>query len=115
GLRLCRGSLIAPGPGAANSEALAQADESMAYLPMAWLGEHIFSYAQSILVGFAVNCPESTATVLADVQEIAPSYFFAPPRIWENILTNVLIRIDNSARVKRKLIHFFLELAQGIE
>ena len=115
GVMLSHASLIATASSAAKSEGLRQTDESMAYLPMAWLGDHIFSYAQSILVGFAVNCPESTATVLADVQEIAPSYFFAPPRIWENILTNVLIRIDNSARVKRKLIHFFLELAQGIE
>ena len=60
-----------------------------------------FSYAQSIVAGFTINCPESAATVLADLKEIGPTYFFAPPRIWENILTSVMIRIEDAAWPKR--------------
>jgi len=82
---------------------------------MAWIGDHLFSYVQSILTGFAVNCPESTATVLADLQEIAPTYFFGPPRIWESILTAVMVRIEDAARPKRAVVQFFLRLAQEIE
>ncbi len=115
GVMLSHTSLIATSLIAANEEGVRSDDEVLAYLPMAWLGDHVFSYAQSILVGFAVNCPESTTTVLSDLQEIAPTYFFAPPRIWENILTNVMIRIDNAATLKRRIVRFFLDVAQKIE
>ena len=79
---------------------------------MAWVGDHMFSYAQSIVAGFTINCPESAATVLHDLKEIGPTYFFAPPRIWETILTSVMIRIEDAAWPKRRLVRFFLELAQ---
>ena len=72
----------------------------------------MFSYAQSIVAGFTINCPESADTVLADLKEIGPTYFFAPPRIWENILTSVMIRIEDAAWPKRRLVRFFLDLAQ---
>ena len=70
----------------------------LAYLPMAWVGDHIFSFAQSYVVGFCVSCPESGATVLDDLREIGPTYFFAPPRIFENLLTTVMIRMEDASR-----------------
>ena len=100
---------------AAEFEKLRDDEEILSYLPMAWIGDHIFSYAQSILVGFAINCPESTATVLHDLREIGPTYFFAPPRIWETLLTNVMVRVEDAAWAKRRLVHFFLDLAQDLE
>jgi len=115
GVMLSHRNLIVTGQNAAAQEGLRSQDEVLAYLPMAWVGDHVFSYAQCILTGFAVNCPESAATVLHDLKEIGPTYFFAPPRIWENILTNVMIRIENAAWVKRRLVHFFLDVAQEVE
>ena len=115
GVMLSHRNLIATGRNAAVQEGLRSADEVLAYLPMAWVGDHIFSYAQSILTGFAVNCPESAATVLQDLREIGPTYFFAPPPIWENILTNVMIRVEDAAWFKRRLVHFFLDVGQRIE
>jgi len=82
---------------------------------MAWVGDHMFSFAQSIVAGFTTNCPESADTVLLDLREIGPTYFFAPPRIWENILTSVVIRIDDASRVKRRMVHFFLDVARRVE
>ena len=79
---------------------------------MAWVGDHMLSYAQAIVAGFTINCPESADTVLHDLKEIGPTYFFAPPRIWENLLTSVMIRIEDAAWPKRRLTRFFLELAQ---
>jgi long-chain acyl-CoA synthetase len=90
-------------------------EEILSYLPMAWVGDHVFSYAQAILVGFAINCPESAATVLHDLREIGPTYFFAPPRIWESLLTTVMVRIEDCAWPKRRLVRFFLDLAQDLE
>ncbi len=115
GTMLSHRGLILTARNAAAREGLGPADDTLAYLPMAWVGDHILSYAQSVVTGFTVNCPESAATVLQDLKEIAPTYFFAPPRIWENILTNVMIRIEDAAWPKRRLVHACLELAQGIE
>src|SRR5262249_62210291 len=92
-----------------------EAQERLRHPPMAWVGDHIFSYAQAIVTGFTINCPESAATVLADLKEIAPTYFFGPPRIWESILTSVMLRVEDAAPPKRALVHFFLRLAQDIE
>jgi long-chain acyl-CoA synthetase len=108
-------NLIVTAENAARAEGLQRDEEILSYLPMAWVGDHIFSYAQAIIVGFTANCPESPATVLHDLKEIGPTYFFAPPRIWENVLTSVMIRIEDAARPKRALVRFFLDLAQGLE
>ena len=115
GVLLTHRNLIVTSRIAAEVEALRPDEDILSYLPMAWVGDHIFSYAQSILVGFASNCPESGATALADLKEIGPTYFFAPPRIWENILTSVLIRVEDAWWPKRKLVHFFLTRAQDAE
>jgi long-chain acyl-CoA synthetase len=115
GTMLTHGGVIRTARNAAAREGLRETDEVMAYLPMAWVGDHIFSYAQSVVAGFATNCPESASTVLADMKEIGPTAFFAPPRIWENILTSVMIRIDDSAWIKRRMVHGFLDIARRVE
>ncbi|MFQ5828033.1 MAG: AMP-dependent synthetase/ligase [Candidatus Methylomirabilia bacterium] len=115
GTMLSHWNVIVTARHAIEREGLRDSDEVMAYLPMAWVGDYIFSYAQSIIAGFTTNCPESAATVLHDLKEIGPTYFFAPPRIWENILTNVMIRIEDAAWIKRKMVHLGLTLAQEIE
>ena len=115
GAMLSHRNLIVTARNAAEVEDLRGDDEILSYLPMAWIGDHIFSYAQSIVTGFAINCPESAATVLHDLKEIGPTYFFAPPRIWESILTNVMVRVEDCAWPKRTLVHFFLGLAQAVQ
>jgi long-chain acyl-CoA synthetase len=95
-------------------EGLTDREEVLAYLPMAWIGEHIFSYAQAYCAGFCASCPESQATVMADLRELGPTYFFAPPRIFETILTQVMIRMEDAGWAKRKLFHYFLEVAKRV-
>ena len=95
-------------------EGLTDREEVLAYLPMAWIGEHIFSYAQAYCAGFCASCPESQATVMLDLRELGPTYFFAPPRIFENILTQVMIRMEDAGWGKRRLFHFFLDFARRV-
>src|ERR1700736_1141421 len=95
-------------------EGLTDREEVLAYLPMAWIGEHIFSYAQAYCAGFCASCPESQATVMADLRELGPTYFFAPPRIFETILTQVMIRMEDAGWAKRKLVHYFLRVARRV-
>jgi long-chain acyl-CoA synthetase len=84
----------------------------LSYLPMAWVGDHLFSFAQAMVAGFTVNCPESGETVMIDMREIGPSYYFAPPRVFENLLTQVMIRMEDAGRSKRALFHFFMAVAK---
>jgi len=93
-------------------EGLTETDETLCYLPMAWVGDNMFSLGQTYVAGFCINCPESSGTVMSDLREIGPTYFFAPPRIFENILTQVMIRIEDASWIKRRLFHFFLKAAR---
>lgn len=95
-------------------DGLRQDEEVLAYLPMAWVGDHIFSYGQAYVAGFCVSCPESSATVLHDLREIGPTYFFAPPAIYENLLTTVMIRMEDASVIKQKLFHYFMDVAKRI-
>ena len=111
GVMLSADNLIQTARNAADWEGLTDDDEMLAYLPMAWVGDHIFSVAQAFTHGFCVACPESAETVLQDLREIGPTYFFAPPRIFENILTTVMIRIEDAAPWKQRMFHYFMGLA----
>lgn len=89
-------------------------EETVSYLPMAWVGDHIFSYAQAYLTGFCVNCPESEATVASDLREIGPTYYFAPPRVFENILTSVTIRMQDAGKFKQEMFNYFMGVAKKV-
>jgi long-chain acyl-CoA synthetase len=103
GVMLSHQNLIETGRGGIQRERLTADEEVLAYLPMAWVGDNLFSYCQGHVAGFCVSCPESPDTVLTDMREIGPTYFFAPPRVLENLLTTVSIRMEDSSRFKRWL------------
>jgi len=87
-------------------------EQVIAYLPLAWVGDHVFSYAQPFTAGFCVSCPESPETVAEDRREIGTTYAFAPPRIYENLLTLTMVRMEDGGRVKRAMFHYFIALAR---
>jgi long-chain acyl-CoA synthetase len=94
---------------------LVESDSVLAYLPMAWVGDFIFSMGQAYVSGFCVCCPESADTMMADLREIGPTYFFAPPSIFERLLTTVTIRMEDAGAVKRWLYKTFMDYARLIE
>ena len=108
GVVLSHANILKTAYNAAVWENLQESDNMLAYLPMAWIGDYIFSYAQSYVVGFCVSCPESPETVMTDLRELGPTYFFAPPAIFENLLTTVMIRIEDAGWLKRKMFHYFI-------
>lgn len=112
GVVLSYSNILISSLNAVKFEGLNEEDEILAYLPMAWVGDHIFSYGEALCAGFCVACPESADTVLNDVFETGPTFFFAPPRIFENLLTSVMIRIEDAGWIKRKLFNYFMELAK---
>jgi len=112
GVVLSYESLIKTATNAAEWDNLTEDGNVLAYLPMAWVGDNLFSYSESYIVGFCVNCPENSETVLNDMREIGPSYFFAPPRIFENLLTAVMIRMEDAGTLKRRMFHYFMAVAK---
>ena len=107
-------SLIIPARTAAELERLGEGDVVLAYLPPAWIGQNIFSCAQAYVTGYCIGCPESADTVMNDMREIGPTYYFAPPRILENLLTTVSIRMEDASRAKRWLYRRFMAIAEHV-
>lgn len=91
---------------------LTENDVALAYLPLAWVGDHYLNYAQGLVSGFCMACPENADTAMQDLREIGPSFYFAPPRTLELLLTRVMIRMEDAGFLKRKLFHFFIDVAK---
>ncbi|MEO6973351.1 MAG: AMP-binding protein [Rhodoferax sp.] len=98
----------------ADFDKLTSREEVLAYLPPAWIGQNIFSYAQWLCCGYVVNCPENASTVTIDLKEVGPTYYFAPPRIFEGLLTSVMIRMEDASRLKRRMFHSFMTVAKRV-
>ena len=105
-------AFIESGRGGCQFDRLTADDSILSYLPMAWVGDHLFSYAQAMVAGFTINCPESGDTVLTDLREIGPTYYFAPPRVFENLLTQVMIRMEDANALKRWMFSYCMGVAK---
>ena len=91
------------------------ADTSLAYLPMAWVGDSAYTLFASLVSGFCANCPESPETVQRDLRELGPSTILAPPRIWENMLTAIQVRAADATPLKRWTFEYFCSAAERAE
>ncbi len=114
GVVLSNRNVIETSKTSAEFDHLSQSDDILAYLPMAWVGDFIFSVGQAMWTGFCTNCPESADTMHTDLREIGPTYYFAPPRVFETQLTNVMIRMEDAGRFKKKLFDYFMAHARKV-
>ncbi|HYC35637.1 MAG TPA: AMP-binding protein [Usitatibacter sp.] len=114
GVVLTHDNLVLSSRAYAELEGLRPEEEVLAYLPMAWIGQNLFSYAQWMAVGFRINCIESGETMLTDMREIGPTYYFAPPRVLEALLTQVTIRMEDASAGKRWIFRHFMDLARRV-
>ena len=105
-------AFIAAAQGGAQVDKLGSEGDILSYLPMAWVGDHLFSFAQSLVCGFTINCPESGETVMTDLREIGPTYYFAPPRVFESLLTSVQIRMEDAGKFKQRMFNHFMDVAK---
>ena len=115
GVMLSHANLIASGEALAASEDIKASDEWLCYLPMAWVGDALYSTVMSLLVGFTCNCGESPRTLLRDLRELGPTAFLGPPRIWENLLTSIQVKALDATVLKRKTFEIFRDLAERAE
>ncbi|WP_417678586.1 AMP-dependent synthetase/ligase [Roseibium sp.] len=112
GVMLSFDNLIISARNANAFDHLDEHEEVLAYLPMAWIGDHVFSLAQAFTAGYCVNCPESLDTIDVDRLEIAPTYFFAPPRVFESMLTSIMVRMEDAGKLKRRMFDYFMGVAR---
>ena len=114
GVVLSHDNVVKTSEASSEFDKLGAKDSVLAYLPMAWVGDFIFSVGQASWCGFCVNCPEGTDTMHQDLREIGPTYFFAPPRHFEQVLTTVQIRMEDASRLKRKMFKYFMDHASKV-
>ena len=112
GVMLSHENVVVSGQNANIFDHYSADDTMVAYLPMAWVGDHIFSYGQAFAAGICVACPESPETAVEDRREIGPTSFFAPPRVFENMLTQIMVRMEDAGPTKKALFKYFLEVAK---
>jgi long-chain acyl-CoA synthetase len=114
GVVLTHDALIDRSRAVAEMERLGEDDVVLAFMPPAWIGQNIFSYAQPMVAGYCICCPESPETVVNDMREIAPTYYFAPPRVFEALLTQVSVRMEDAGALKRWLYRYFMAVAKRV-
>jgi long-chain acyl-CoA synthetase len=114
GVVLSNRNIIETAKSSSAFDKLRQTDDILAYLPMAWVGDFIFSVGQAMWTGFCTNCPESADTMHVDLREIGPTYYFAPPRVFETQLTSVMIRMEDASRMKKWLFDKFMAVARRV-
>ncbi|KQZ31676.1 long-chain fatty acid--CoA ligase [Mesorhizobium sp. Root552] len=112
GVLFSAGRSIAAARDTVEFDKLTDRDEVLAYLPLAWVGDHYLNYAHAMVAGFCVACPESRETAEADLQEIGPTFYFAPPRIFEALLTRITIRMEDAGSLKRRMFNHFIGVAR---
>jgi long-chain acyl-CoA synthetase len=112
GVMLTHANIIVSAENGNKFDGFDENDVLLAYLPMAWVGDHIFSYGQAYAAAMCVCCPESPETVIEDRREIGPTYFFAPPRVFENLLTQIMVRMEDAGWLKRAMFDYFLGVAR---
>ena len=115
GVMLSHANLLAAAEGFIAAEDIRPTDNILSYLPMAWIGESLFSLVLTLLVGFTCNCPERPDTVQRDLRELGPTVALAPPRIWENVLTQLRVQAADASRMKRRTFELFRGLAERVE
>lgn len=112
GVMLSAGRCIAAARDTVAFDKLSDQDNVIAYLPLAWVGDHYLNYAQALIAGFCINCPESPETAVEDRREIGNTYAFAPPRVFEGMLTRIMIRMEDAGWLKQKMFHYYMGVAK---
>jgi long-chain acyl-CoA synthetase len=106
---LSHDNLINMGKSLMQMDPMKPGDEFLSFLPLAWIGEQMMSLSSALNVGFVVNFPEETNTVQENLREIGPHTMFSPPRIWEDMVSRVQVRIQDAGWLKRRLYDLALK------
>lgn len=103
-------SMMSMGRNLMSIDPLQPGDEFVSFLPLAWIGEQMMCMSCCLQVGFTVNFPEEPETIQHDIREIGPKVMFSPPRIWENLVSQVQVKIQDSTRFKQAVYNWAMPI-----
>lgn len=114
GVMLSHANVLESARHLAEMDGMTPGEDTLAYLPLAWIGDHVYSMGEGHVTGFTVNCPESSDTVMIDLRDLGPTAFFSPPAIFEGFLTQIQIRMEDASPFKRKMYAYFMDVAKRV-
>ena len=91
-----------------------ETDEYVSFLPLPWIGEQEYGVYWPLYKAFTVNFPEKVETVQENIREIGPNIMLAPPRIWERMCSDIQVKIQDAAWIKRLTYNIFLKVGYKI-
>ncbi|CAN5433107.1 long-chain fatty acid--CoA ligase [soil metagenome] len=100
---LSHGNLLEMGRNLMAVDPLGPGDRYVSFLPFAWIGEQMLALACGLQAGFTISFCEEASTTKTDLREIGPDVMFSPPRIWEDMLSSVQVRLAESGWLKRRV------------
>lgn len=103
-------SMLSMGRNLMKVDPLTPQDNFVSFLPLAWIGEQMMVMSCGLQVGFTVNFPEEPETVQHDLREIGPQVMFSPPRIWESLVSQVQVKIEDTTALKRAMYHWAMNI-----
>jgi len=115
GVPLTHANIVAGVRNALASGSFTRYETHYAYLPMAWVGDFVFTLGGGVVLAFTTYIPERQETVLHDLREVAPTMYLAAPRSWDAMLTRLQVGISETTALKRWLYEYFMDVAVKIE
>jgi len=91
-----------------------ETDEHMSFLPPAWITENILGLSVHLRAGNVVNFPEAPETVQQNIREVAPQSLFFSPRLWEDMVAMVQVRMIESTWINRLLYKIFMPVGYKV-
>ncbi|MBI4636999.1 MAG: AMP-binding protein [Candidatus Rokubacteria bacterium] len=101
GALLTHGNMLKMGQNMLAVDPCGEADDFVSFLPFSWIGEQMMSISCGLMAGFTLNFPEDPETVQRDIREIAPQVLFSPPRIYEQMVRTVQVKVLDAPWTKR--------------
>ncbi|MGH9042409.1 MAG: AMP-binding protein [Acidimicrobiia bacterium] len=84
-------------------DSITPGDRYLSFLPLAWIGEQMMTVACGLQTGLTISFCEEATTQRSDYRELGPNFVFSPPRIWEDLLSAVMVRVGEAGWLKRKV------------
>jgi len=93
---------------------LQERGEQLAFLPLCHIAERTFTVFLPLRSGAVANFAENLETVPDNVREVAPTLFFAVPRIWERFYSAIVIQMQEATWIGRLAYTWALRIGHAV-
>ncbi|MGH8909258.1 MAG: AMP-binding protein [Egibacteraceae bacterium] len=111
---LSHANLLSVGRGFLQMDAVGPDDRYVSFLPFAWIGEQMLTVACGMQAGFTTSFCEDAETVRADLREIGPDVLLSPPRIFQDMVALVQVRLGEADLLKRAVFRWAHRMGERV-